>query len=166
MLILRRTWRYVSPSLTAFFNFLYRTRHLRASIPPVGVYQVSLRIQYIPNTISDSNSRLIHFPIILLWFTIPPTRYRAKHRLLWRLVNIFPLSPIVTNFSTSADATYASSGCPGNCEAFVKYNPQAFTEAYFEFRSVRVYSSWAFHSSITTLRSGLVLGLLSLALLY
>ncbi|KAG8787442.1 hypothetical protein FRC15_009145 [Serendipita sp. 397] len=43
-----------------------------------------------------------------------------------------------------ADATYTSSGCPGSCEAFVKYNPRAFTEAFFEFRSVRVYgSSWA-----------------------
>jgi len=65
-----------------------------------------------------------------------------------------------------ADATYTSSGCPGDCEAFVKYNPQAFTEAFFEFRSIRVYSSWASPSitSIAKLWSGLVLGLLSFAL--
>ncbi|CAG7848629.1 SubName: Full=Related to glycoside hydrolase family 16 protein-Laccaria bicolor {ECO:0000313/EMBL:CCA73334.1} [Serendipita indica DSM 11827] len=45
-----------------------------------------------------------------------------------------------------AEATYAANGCPGTCEAFVKYNPKAFTEAYFEFRSVRFYGSSALTS--------------------
>ncbi|CAG8622670.1 11211_t:CDS:2, partial [Acaulospora colombiana] len=45
-----------------------------------------------------------------------------------------------------ATATYAANGCPGECEAFVKYNPQAFTEAFFEFRSVRFYGNSAFAS--------------------
>lgn len=63
----------------------------------------------------------------------------------------------------SADATYVASGCPGTCEAFVKYNPQAFTEAFFEFRSLRVYgTSWAMPS----ISRPLVLGLTTTTLLW
>lgn len=65
-----------------------------------------------------------------------------------------------------AEATYASSGCPGICEAFVKYNPGAFTEAFFEFRSVRVYgASWAAPSMSRPAVSGLALTALLMALL-
>lgn len=62
-----------------------------------------------------------------------------------------------------ADATYAASGCPGICEAFVKYNPQAFTEAFFEFRSLRIYgTSWA----VPSISRPMVLGLATITLLW
>ncbi|KAF8495173.1 endo-beta-glucanase [Russula emetica] len=34
---------------------------------------------------------------------------------------------------------YSISGCPGTCEDFVNNKPAAFSEAYFEFNSLRVY---------------------------
>ncbi|KAF7968484.1 hypothetical protein HWV62_30473 [Athelia sp. TMB] len=36
-------------------------------------------------------------------------------------------------------SVYASSGCPSTCNAYVAANPSAFTNAYFDFASLRIY---------------------------
>ncbi|KAJ6562592.1 2 beta-glucanase [Mycena capillaripes] len=38
-----------------------------------------------------------------------------------------------------AGSVYGSSGCPSSCEDFVNNNPSAFTNAYFEFNSLRIF---------------------------
>ncbi|KAF9445869.1 glycoside hydrolase family 16 protein [Macrolepiota fuliginosa MF-IS2] len=37
--------------------------------------------------------------------------------------------------------SFGESGCPGNCVDFVNNNPGAFTDAYFDFASIRIYQS-------------------------
>lgn len=49
---------------------------------------------------------------------------------------------IVINLTFCGDwagAVYGSSGCPSSCVDFVNNNPQAFTNAYFEFQWVKVF---------------------------
>lgn len=36
-------------------------------------------------------------------------------------------------------SVYASSGCPATCDVYVAANPSAFTNAYFDFASLRIY---------------------------
>ncbi|KAI0314130.1 glycoside hydrolase family 16 protein [Amylostereum chailletii] len=38
-----------------------------------------------------------------------------------------------------AGQSYSNDGCPGNCTDYVSNNPSAFTDAYFELASIRVY---------------------------
>ncbi|KAH9991442.1 endo-beta-glucanase [Russula vinacea] len=54
----------------------------------------------------------------------------------------FSPSNIIINLTFCGDwagAVYGSSGCPGTCEDFVNKNPGAFSNAYFDISSVRVY---------------------------
>ncbi|EGN97292.1 glycoside hydrolase family 16 protein [Serpula lacrymans var. lacrymans S7.3] len=37
-------------------------------------------------------------------------------------------------------ATYSASGCPSDCISYVNANPSAFTNAYFEFNAINVYT--------------------------
>ncbi|KAJ7669535.1 laminarinase [Mycena polygramma] len=49
---------------------------------------------------------------------------------------------IVINLTFCGDwagSVYGSSGCPSTCTDYVNNNPSAFTNAYFEFNSLRVY---------------------------
>ncbi|KAI0744178.1 concanavalin A-like lectin/glucanase domain-containing protein [Daedaleopsis nitida] len=52
-----------------------------------------------------------------------------------------------------AGEVYATSGCPSNCIDYVDNNPQAFSEAYWEINSLRVYTPGA-PRSVPTRRPG------------
>ncbi|KAJ7683788.1 glycoside hydrolase family 16 protein [Mycena rosella] len=52
---------------------------------------------------------------------------------------------IIINLTLCGDwageaSVYASSGCPSTCNDFVNNNPAAFTDAFFEFNSINVYT--------------------------
>ncbi|KAF8650900.1 hypothetical protein AX16_005047 [Volvariella volvacea WC 439] len=47
---------------------------------------------------------------------------------------------IVINCGDWAGAVYGSSGCPGSCVDYVNNNPAAFTDAYFDFQWIKVYT--------------------------
>ncbi|KAJ7796949.1 hypothetical protein B0H14DRAFT_2913072, partial [Mycena olivaceomarginata] len=46
---------------------------------------------------------------------------------------------IIINRGDWAGAVYGSSGCPSSCVDYVNNNPSAFTSAYFEFNSLRIF---------------------------
>ncbi|KAJ7825119.1 hypothetical protein B0H14DRAFT_2821346, partial [Mycena olivaceomarginata] len=46
---------------------------------------------------------------------------------------------IIINRGDWAGAVYGSSGCPSSCVDYVNNNPSAFTNAYFEFNSRRMF---------------------------
>ncbi|KAG6333764.1 hypothetical protein ID866_5326 [Astraeus odoratus] len=58
------------------------------------------------------------------------------------LASLFGSNNIIINLSFCGDwagEAYSSSGCPSTCVDYVNNNPQAFTGAYFQFASIRVY---------------------------
>ncbi|PPQ78780.1 hypothetical protein CVT25_010653 [Psilocybe cyanescens] len=52
---------------------------------------------------------------------------------------------------------YASSGCPSTCVDFVNNNPNAFSDAYFDFASIRIYQPTPFLHSLAVLSLGFIL---------
>jgi len=50
---------------------------------------------------------------------------------------------IIINLTLCGDwagNVYGGSGCPSNCVDFVNNNPDAFSDAYFDFAAVRIYT--------------------------
>ncbi|PVF98594.1 hypothetical protein CPB86DRAFT_758224 [Serendipita vermifera] len=57
----------------------------------------------------------------------------------------FKSEKIVINLTFCGDwagnvFAYAGAGCPGNCVDYVDFNPEAFKDAYWDIRSIRMYS--------------------------
>ncbi|KAK8864224.1 hypothetical protein IAR55_001470 [Kwoniella newhampshirensis] len=58
-----------------------------------------------------------------------------------------------------AGATYASTGCPGSCQNFVRNFPAAFSEAYWSVNSLRVYTTSGKPASGSGLSTGAIVGI-------
>ncbi|KAG0703028.1 glycoside hydrolase family 16 protein [Suillus ampliporus] len=61
------------------------------------------------------------------------------------LASHFDANNIIINLTFCGDwagnsAVYSASGCPSDCVSYVDNNPTAFTNAYFEFSSINVYT--------------------------
>lgn len=61
------------------------------------------------------------------------------------LASHFDANNIIINWTFCGDwagnaAVYAASGCPSDCVSYVDNNPTAFTNAYFQFSSINVYT--------------------------
>ncbi|KAG1765439.1 glycoside hydrolase family 16 protein [Suillus occidentalis] len=61
------------------------------------------------------------------------------------LASHFDANNIIINLTFCGDwagnaAVYAASGCPSDCVSYVDDNPTAFTNAYFQFSSINVYT--------------------------
>ncbi|KAF8556871.1 2 beta-glucanase [Imleria badia] len=58
------------------------------------------------------------------------------------LATHFDANNIIINLTFCGDLAgnaYGSSGCPSSCDDYVNNNPSAFTDAYFQFRSINIY---------------------------
>ncbi|KAF7345767.1 Glycoside hydrolase family 16 protein [Mycena venus] len=60
------------------------------------------------------------------------------------LDQFFDAHNIIINLTFCGDfagnpSVYAASGCPSTCEDYVDNNPEAFTNAYFQFNSINIY---------------------------